>query len=223
MKIIIPGDPISQKRHRHVTRGSFQAVYNPNEKEKEEVRRFLRLHLVNQMMHPDNEIAKEASNLPKGAFYTVSLSFYMPVPKTDVYMARNAKLWQLETCVKDLDNMEKFYLDACNEILYPDDHLITSLSSWKTYSLNPRTEITVMRKDLPLLSKAEKSILYGMPPDTLQHLIKDICNFYPRFSVFCETEGDLMSKLGGIAQDVMDFAQKYGDELKRVKTKSLKE
>lgn len=55
-------------------------------------------------------------------------------------------------CQKDVDNMSKFYMDACNKVLYDDDKQVVSLAVTKIYDTTEkcdgRAEILVGEIDL---------------------------------------------------------------------------
>ena len=47
------------------------------------------------------------------------------------------------TSTPDLDNLQKFILDSCKNIVLVDDRYVASISTRKIYSTIPRTEFTV--------------------------------------------------------------------------------
>lgn len=83
--------------------------------------------------------------------------FFMPIPTS------RSKKKQLELLNKphlfkpDLSNLIKFVEDCCNNIVFKDDCIITSINAQKVYSDTPRTEFYFS----PYLS----STLSGAHPD----------------------------------------------------------
>ncbi len=76
----------------------------------------------------------------------VSIVFYMPIPKSITKKAKEAIEQGKTKHIKkpDLDNMAKAVLDALNGLAYKDDSQIVSLTLYKTYSEQPRTEVKIM-------------------------------------------------------------------------------
>ena len=128
MKIILPGEPISQARMRHRSTGSFVLTYDPNAKEKKEVRHFLQKHATSFFKFP-----------------RISFIFEMPIPKS--LPKKTIKLYQ-STTVKhtkkpDIDNLIKFYLDCLDGIFFEGDQHVSLGPSYKVYSNNPQTIIVI--------------------------------------------------------------------------------
>lgn len=72
----------------------------------------------------------------------VDIVFVMPIPQCS--QKRHDKLLNsYHTGHIDIDNMCKFLLDSCNNVLYKDDCLIAKLSAIKIYGDDPRTEFTI--------------------------------------------------------------------------------
>ena len=79
----------------------------------------------------------------------VDIIFYMPITKST---SMNQKAMMLDGTIKytkkpDGDNLEKFFWDGMNSIVYADDKQIYKWSGEKRYSLKPRTEITLKWED----------------------------------------------------------------------------
>jgi len=67
----------------------------------------------------------------------VEIHFYMRVPSGK----RIQKRWH--TTKPDIDNLEKFYYDACVKVgIMKDDSQICRISSFKVYDINPRVEFS---------------------------------------------------------------------------------
>lgn len=84
---------------------------------------------------------------PLNDAFSVDMTFYFQPNKNLSKAKRNAKLSNSEPCLvrNDLDNLEKFYCDCANGVLYDDDHQIVELSSRKLWSDEPRVEIKIER------------------------------------------------------------------------------
>lgn len=80
---------------------------------------------------------------------SVSIVFYLPIPKSASKKAREAIKQGITKHTKkpDLDNMAKSVLDALNGLAYKDDSQIYSLTLYKTYDENPRTELIIKCKE----------------------------------------------------------------------------
>ncbi len=133
MKIIIPGKPKAQMRHKF-GRGF---VYDPSKKDKANF--FL--------------IAKQfAPKQPLEGDICLKARFYMPRPKNHYRGGKFAGILKdtapmLHTVRPDIDNLLKFIMDALNieGVFYGDDSIICQIYAEKIYDENPRTEITLER------------------------------------------------------------------------------
>lgn len=135
LKIVIPGNPLAQKRHRHTlsTKGKVWA-YDPLAREKELVRRELAGIIGDYLV----------SNGPF-TFPNVNFVFYMPIPK---YLRKKEKEYAnkelLRHAVKpDADNLVKLYLDCMSKVVIDDDRDVWITGAKKIYSPNPRVEIEI--------------------------------------------------------------------------------
>jgi hypothetical protein len=171
----IPGTPIAKARATPFTMGKKIGMYDGQSKLKKRVALQFKAQLLEAFSGAKSEIAKKALYFASNEFYFVRLWFYYPIPVSDSMGLRNAKLWGLEPCIHkpDLDNMEKFYLDCANQVLWPDDCMITQLASKKSFDKFPRTEMHVIPcKKISLHPHAEK-IITIFDPDRLQELLND--------------------------------------------------
>jgi len=66
--------------------------------------------------------------------------FYFPIPKAQLKHNKENTLYVGRS---DLDNLVKYILDCCNEVVFRDDALVVSMNARKLYSLKPRTEFTL--------------------------------------------------------------------------------
>lgn len=223
MLFIIPGDPIPKARHRTFRRGNFTGTYDPQAKEKEKTKKYLvaQLHLF--LNHPDDSISKEAAKLAHNSALELEITFYMPVAKSESEGKRNAKLWGIEEHISkpDLDNLEKFYLDCGNGIIYPDDRFIVKVRKKKLYSKNPRTEIKIMQKKKHNLSPVAHGIFTMFGPDKLQEFLTHASMFSSIMQKNPELLGDCDKEvfLEAASRLLSDFANKWYADLTRIHKK----
>lgn len=161
MLVTILGEPIAQQRHRTCRRGGHVMQYDPLAEEKRKKKAVLSLTKF--------EVANK---------YEVSFKFYFEVPKSATKSNKNEKLWGIEkeNINKDLDNLEKFYLDCMSGIAFTDDKQVVKLSSEKFYSLCPRTEIEIKAK--PMAESEVKKILSLVSPYDFNELAKICFDIY---------------------------------------------
>lgn len=132
--------------------GKKSTAFNPNSDEKKKVKTILIWEIHRRkaaLKETDPEMLDKLVFLPFKDFYHLNLDFYMPIPKSDNRTVKNDKINDvLKHNIKpDLDNLEKFILDACNEILFADDKKIVKMQSRKLWSEDPRTEIEIFGFD----------------------------------------------------------------------------
>lgn len=226
MKIIIPGTPIAKKRHKCACVGRKAIAYDPQVKsEMQEVKSFMLKEWNKAFDSEKKEKVLEASNLAQAASFVVSYTFLFPTTQSLTTSQKNAKLWGLFPNITkpDLDNLEKFYADCATGVLWSDDAQVTVASSRKGYSENPRTEIDVMVNESIKLNEKEKNVFTTFGPQKLKEFLKDVRAFWtwPQERVDeLLSEGktrDKESLFSAAASVLIAFADKYGDELKKVK------
>lgn len=133
IEITIPGEPKTQQRHRTFKRGTFTGTYDPSEKDK---KNFLVLCMEKKPEKPiDSPINME-------------LTFYCGRPKNHYGTGSKATVLKptaphFNVSRPDIDNLQKFVMDALNSVFYRDDSLICILSSAKLYDDVPRIEIKI--------------------------------------------------------------------------------
>lgn len=139
INLSIPGVPNSQKRHRHLRVGNFTRTYDPSSTDKED---FLY-----------KAIYEFKPAIPVISPISIKMKFYMPRPKGHYGTGKNEGVLKKNapfrhTSMPDLDNLEKFVLDALNKIYWKDDRQIYSIVAKKVYDENPRTEINITWEQL---------------------------------------------------------------------------
>lgn len=136
MKLIIPGQPLAQMRHRHRKCGTFTQSYDPQQRQKQDVQKQL-LSLIPLAMK------ENGLNLPLDQSLHVDLTFYMFIAKSVSKRTRMILLGSYCDKHVDIDNQIKAIFDIGNKILWIDDQYICSVSARKIYSENPRTELVI--------------------------------------------------------------------------------
>lgn len=212
MKYVIPGEPTAwarpKTRIRMIGKSYCPWSYDPKERRKQEVKNTL---LWQTPVHNQN--------LPKDQFYHLTLTFYLSAPKSDTTAQRNAKLWGFELpSSKDIDNLIKFVLDCGNQILYPDDRYIISLTPKKLFSETPRTEIEVIVKEKVYLPKLSKDIILQFTPIEWQEYVKDVeemqkvCSPTHAYLECTDTVDGILAATSALSK----FATKYSKKLAKI-------
>lgn len=135
MKIIIPGKPLAQQRHRHTVNNKGKVwAYDPLAREKAITKQHIAVLLMN-----------ECPNFTPLKIADVGFIFYMPIPKyLRVKEKKLAKEERLRHIVKpDVDNLCKFYLDSMVKLILTDDNGVKLVGAEKIYSPAPRIEIVI--------------------------------------------------------------------------------
>lgn len=129
MKIIIPGEPVSQARMKFKRIGSFVTTYDPKAKEKKKIRKDL----------------EELTKLHALGYPRLSFLFQMPIPKS--IPKRDLALYQsglLKHDKKpDIDNLIKLYLDCLDGIVLHGDQKVSLGPCNKVYHPEPKTIIWI--------------------------------------------------------------------------------
>lgn len=126
IKIDYPGEPHSQTRHRHTSRGGFVRTYDPKSKDKEQFVTYVQ----------DNYGFEKMEGMIQA-----SIVANFSIPKSYSDKKTNTLHNQFRPKKPDVDNIAKFYLDALNGIAYNDDSQIICLEVTKKYSKMPSTSI----------------------------------------------------------------------------------
>lgn len=220
MKFIIYGDPIAKKRARHARRGNFVITYDEQEKEKNAVTQQF-VNLLNDAFDSENkEIVMKASKIAQSKEFCLDVWFHLPIPKSDNNSLRNAKLWGLEPCnhKPDLSNLLKFYEDAANSVLFPDDSMIVFCTMHKKYSKNPRTEIEIMPNKELNLSDDVKDILKIFGPEDIEELVDDAKKIASLDTRGVEEANKDFKEIwfSSTSSILNQFAKKYADKMKKI-------
>jgi len=140
-ELIILGEPMAQKRHKHASRGRdgkplpFVKTYDPSAKDKRSLRSI---------------VQEQAPVKPLLGTLRVDCFFYFKYRKGDYGTGRNkgklkdsAPVWK--DTGKDRDNCDKFVLDALTGVFFLNDSQVCDGRIIKKYSERPRTEIHITK------------------------------------------------------------------------------
>lgn len=137
-EIILPGQPINYLRERS-GRNHF---YNPRAKELVKTKKAVKDQLPQSVKDQLYTFRED----PDRIYYVqLKIDYYVPTPKTfskiKKELAENKFLRPDKR--PDLDNYDKFIIDAMHDVFYDDDKRVVSLNVEKYYSMEPRTVIKV--------------------------------------------------------------------------------
>lgn len=226
MKIIIPGTPIAKDRHRcgcTNTRKPF--TYDPQSKGKMQAVRQFMIHEFNKAFDSeDKQIVIEASQLSVARSFNLTCTFLFPIPRSFNTAQKNALLWGIDPMDKkpDLDNLEKFYMDAATGVLWDDDCKVVVNHSNKMYSENPRTEMVIMANKDFSVDERVRHVLEVMSPEKLKEFLRDVRAFWPwpseRVDEVVETSTGKFREgaLTAVAHLLSEFASKHSDIFKKL-------
>lgn len=125
--IIIPGKPIAKKRPRFARRGKFVTTYN--DQETEEGRAYL-------------EIRRQWPWPPVTGPVRMFILALFPITKASVKKVEAMLNGETKHVKKpDLDNLEKFYMDVFNGLVWVDDSQVWKMEAEKAFAREPQTII----------------------------------------------------------------------------------
>lgn len=220
MRIIIEGIPIAKKRFRYTSRGSYIHTYDVQIKEKESIQtqmiQMLKKHSQDQ---PIRTFAITEANYLKVRFvFCLSPSVSEPTSE------KNEKLWgfQLPGQKPDIDNLEKFYLDCANGILWKDDKQIIEIYSKKIYGQIPYVQIDIEEKKGLIMEKNASEILKCFSPQELESFLKDAYNigvFYKEEIFYSEDIEGKKDFLKNLAHKLSVFIANHDSKIMKVRKK----
>lgn len=137
IRLVIPGEPKAQKRHRSTTINGFIRNYDPSQASKKD---FLWTVMNNAPAKPIDFPIR------------MDLFFFFSRPKSHYGTGKNASNLKssaprFHTTKPDIDNLYKFVTDSLNKVYYRDDSLISEVYTMKIYSEHPRIEIVISPAD----------------------------------------------------------------------------
>ena len=112
IKIEIPGQPVHKKRHRWVNRGKHAGAYSTQTTEVKQIQAIIKKQI--------------GQHKPYAGALSFSAYFIMERPKNHYGTGKNTGKLKLTAPMyhikkPDSDNLEKFYKDCMNKIVYFDD------------------------------------------------------------------------------------------------------
>ena len=124
IEFVIDKEPCAQKRHRHVNRGKFVTIYDPSSKDKKD---FRRLCIENQPLEPWTDAI------------SIEVTFAFTRPKSHYGAGKNANMLkpsapEFHTKKPDIDNLQKFLMDALNGVYWHDDSIIDEIIAHKIWA-----------------------------------------------------------------------------------------
>lgn len=214
MKIVIPGNPISQKRHRFRLTGKFAQVYDPQSKDKKEIQDMLHNEL---MLRADwnEETYEEIIKTLDSEEIEIRLYFHLPISEKLSPIQRNRRSWGFDkpNIKPDIDNLQKFILDCGNGILWKDDSIITKINANKSFGDEPRTEIEI-RVVTNMVAKESQKILSCFHPEELREFADHARSLTLHDFDKLTSEDEYEWKY--IAKELKDFAQLYAKTLSKI-------
>jgi Holliday junction resolvase RusA-like endonuclease len=169
MKIVIPGNPIPKARAR--TGKGF--AYDPQYKLKKQVTKFLQQHV--REFYSKSENAQEGYKLAHGEAFEVNWYFHMPIPKSFNQTKRNACKWGLieHTTKPDRSNLEKFYEDCANDVLWKDDCQIIRGEIVKKYCNDDKPRTEIIMKAIKGHNEEVTNIVSLFSPQEINSIVED--------------------------------------------------
>ncbi len=156
-RFCIEGPPIPRKRPTFSRFGTYDA----QKKQKQDIE----LQILSQIGPVSNIKAIEGN-------ISVSMTFFMPIPKSWSQKRRKEVLGKPHTKKPDIDNFAKMYLDALNGVVFRDDAQVAYLLCEKIYCDKPRTEITVYTKDGTMINEHALTVQETPNMEELAYLIR---------------------------------------------------
>lgn len=166
IKFVFWEQPIAKTRHRSYIQGKHIKSYDTQVADKNKIRWQLK-----------EDMNKEKLSMLED-YLSVSIDFYFMAPQSYSAIKRNSLIWFEYPTVSDLDNLAKFYLDCCNDIVFSDDRQIVELKCRKFYSKTPHVEINIMAKHITVEKEVGTILgLYGQ---------EELINFFEIAVELCE-------------------------------------
>jgi Holliday junction resolvase RusA-like endonuclease len=220
MKIIIPGKPIPKQRARYSKRGKHVITYDPQEADKRVVKDILISQLAEYHNSPYEITYMEFVNIHCSNVFSVQFIFFLPINSSDSVVTRNKKLWGITraSTKPDYDNLEKFYLDCANGILWDDDSKVIQGKALKLYSEQPRTEIVVKHVEDVRVSKNVENVLIQFSPSEFkefQQYAKEIAEI-DQPDMECIEDATLQEWIISTAVLLNEFAINFAPKLTKI-------
>ena len=138
-KFELEGEPINYVRERS---GRGNHFYNP----KGDLMREKRLQMIKSYNKDDYNYTRDLIKNPDNEYYIyLDVQYFLAMPKS----TSNKKAAMMEMGMikpdktPDLDNLDKFIIDALHDVVYDDDKRVMEIHTDKYYSMTPRTIVNV--------------------------------------------------------------------------------
>ncbi|NTV60600.1 MAG: RusA family crossover junction endodeoxyribonuclease [Chlorobiaceae bacterium] len=125
ISFFVAGKPLALKRHQTVRVKSGRSIeYDPSAGDKAD---FLAM------------VRRSAPETPFTGPLEVKMTYFFPRPKSHYGTGKNGTILKISaphfhTSKPDLDNLEKFILDALNEVFWKDDAQVCRVAKQKVYT-----------------------------------------------------------------------------------------
>lgn len=130
IELFVKGEPVGKGRPRFRIFGGHISTYTPAKTKHAE-------------MDIKEQIQEQYKDAPITRPISISVLFFMPIPKSLSKKKQVALIGELYTKKPDIDNLIKTYLDAMNGIIYEDDKQIYAIFAKKIYSSEPKVVINI--------------------------------------------------------------------------------
>jgi Holliday junction resolvase RusA-like endonuclease len=127
-KILIEGKPIPKQRPRSSHKNGVFRTYSPQKSETKAVKKIIKSQWKGE---------------PLSGAVSLKITCFMPIPKSSSKKEKERLLFTFHIKRPDLDNLEKFYKDAMNGIVYHDDSQVAFVTKQKIYGTHPKIEIDI--------------------------------------------------------------------------------
>lgn len=195
-------------------------AYDPQWQLKKNIQQFLEESVREFYQKEDNRI--EGHKLSIGQAFRVDWTFHMPIPKSFNQSKKNACKWGFieHTSKPDRSNLEKFYEDCANGILWHDDSQITCGEIIKKYCNDekPRTEITMTPIKEP--NENVKNIISLFSPDDVAAIVADANSLDPTHCSLSEISMFLSKIADQHSKKLSKISKNYPGHWKKVEPKS---
>lgn len=151
VKIVLPGKPIAKERFRFrfLTRPEMKDLWEAGKTRSILAKFGLSFYTYDPQDeikdHISSKIRSQWQRLPVRSPIYLKMGFYMYIPKATskkrLQEMDDSKFLHLKK--PDLSNMEKFYEDCMNRVVFFDDSQIVVKDTFKKFDLNPRVEIWI--------------------------------------------------------------------------------
>jgi Holliday junction resolvase RusA-like endonuclease len=213
--IQLSGAPISKARPRSCIRNGSIHYYSSQHDVEDEVRSHIVARLTSLLQPYRVQQYLDYCRKLQVSF-NITITFNFQAPFSGRPLQRNSKLWKdTPTDKPDIDNLLKFYLDAGNLILWPDDSSVISVHCEKKFSEDPNTLIKIVGTPKMSIPTQFEKILSQISPSEFKHFLSQLNESIELIGETDETSNDL-NKLERYASFIKRFADHFSDRLKKI-------